>query len=322
MKQIPLILAALALSTPAYGHSIENIKFDGAELFLAQKEQLTEYSLPTAKILLQEEDTDARTSGYHPAAQLPLKGRVTRKILDFPRSYSPYQIRQQIEHQLAAHQYEISFTCRGKLCGELSGWQELVTPYIDGDENNQQVIVARKIFPNLDANYVLVHINDIDSEPRMLLDVIETSPSDTFKHNKKQPISIGLFDTNSVNLPQADLKLLDKIATLIKSEPEHKFTLKGHSDSLGTETDNQKLSLKRAKSVLDYLVNQHSLAPDRFEIEGLGETDSIAKNDKVSSRRLNRRVEVSLFISEKHELTQRQVNATAVTLDNAAPSVL
>ena len=310
MKKIPLILATLVFSVPVHSHEVKHIKFNESELFLSQTEQLTEYSLPTTKIILQEEDTETRTAGYHPLAQLSLRGRLTRKVLDFPSHYSPYQINQLVEQQLTDHDYEMSFTCRGKQCGEVSGWHEFVTPHIAGDKDSQRIIIARKLFPNLDANYVLVHINDIDSEPRMVLDVIETSPSNNFKNNKQRPVSIGKFDTNSVKLDPANLVLLDNIAALIKSEPIRTFSLKGYSDSQGTESDNQTLSLQRAKSVLDYLVSQHSIAPDRFDVQGLGEARPIAKNDKGSGRQLNRRVEVSLSAEVKKQLAQGQDTST------------
>jgi outer membrane protein OmpA-like peptidoglycan-associated protein len=90
---------------------------------------------------------------------------------------------------------------------------------------------------------------------------------------------------------------LDNIVKLMKNKPELVFRIEGHTDAIGTEEYNLRLSVKRAKSVADYLVAS-SIATDRLEIIGMGEENPIARNsnadgsDNPEGRKFNRRVEL------------------------------
>ena len=68
-------------------------------------------------------------------------------------------------------------------------------------------------------------------------------------------------------------------------------TVIGHTDSLGSNADNQVLSEKRAQSVLDYFASQN-VNPLRLDAYGKGETEPRADNSTEAGRQLNRRVEL------------------------------
>ena len=68
----------------------------------------------------------------------------------------------------------------------------------------------------------------------------------------------------------------------------------GHTDSIGTDAVNQRLSEQRASSVGNYLIGQ-GLMRERFEIVGMGKRYPVASNDTDSGRALNRRVEIRLL---------------------------
>jgi len=65
----------------------------------------------------------------------------------------------------------------------------------------------------------------------------------------------------------------------------------GHTDSLGSNADNQVLSEKRAQSVLDYFSSQN-VNPLRLDAYGKGESEPRADNGTEAGRQLNRRVEL------------------------------
>ena len=65
---------------------------------------------------------------------------------------------------------------------------------------------------------------------------------------------------------------LEKIVTVLQKYPEIKINLRAHTDSQGPDAYNLKLSKKRAKATLDYLVQQ-GISKDRLTSEGLGETE-------------------------------------------------
>jgi len=72
-----------------------------------------------------------------------------------------------------------------------------------------------------------------------------------------------------------------------------KFTIDGHTDSVGSAKLNQKLSEERAYSVMNYLI-ENGVASSRLSAAGYGEERPIASNNTRQGRRTNRRVEINL----------------------------
>ncbi len=69
----------------------------------------------------------------------------------------------------------------------------------------------------------------------------------------------------------------------------------GHTDSMGTERYNLNLSKLRAQSVKDFLVLSHSIATDRLEIKGFGESKPLVPNTTEAGMAKNRRVEFGIL---------------------------
>lgn len=103
-----------------------------------------------------------------------------------------------------------------------------------------------------------------------------------------------LFATNSHNLSAEAQAALGKVAYNLKQFPQTDVTVVGYTDNTGTTAINDRLSLERAQSVVDYLEN-HGIAADRLKAVGQGENDPIASNATAAGRAQNRRVE--LFIT-------------------------
>ena len=91
-------------------------------------------------------------------------------------------------------------------------------------------------------------------------------------------------------LPSA-YSFLDKAAEIIKTTPGiKKIRIDGHTDNIGSDTENQKLSEKRALSVKNYLV-QKGIKERKLKIKGWGELRPNGDNSTAEGRRMNRRVE-------------------------------
>ena len=86
-------------------------------------------------------------------------------------------------------------------------------------------------------------------------------------------------------------KVLDEVAGVLKTYPEGKVEIQGHTDTSGDDTFNQLLSEKRAKVVMDYLISKE-LDPNRFTSKGYGEIQPTANNSTREGRISNRRVEL------------------------------
>ncbi len=103
------------------------------------------------------------------------------------------------------------------------------------------------------------------------------------------------FDTNRADIKPALRTVLDKFATTLNEHTVTTVAVIGHTDSTGSDAVNNPLSLSRARSTRDYLVN-HGVAATRITIDGRGEHEPIASNDTESGRAANRRVEI--YIAE------------------------
>lgn len=103
------------------------------------------------------------------------------------------------------------------------------------------------------------------------------------------------FNTNSANLTETSILVLDYLVDFLKQNPELKIFLKGHTDNVGEDNFNQELSSRRARSVRRYLIN-NQISYKRIRYKGYGEKQPIAENNSESNKALNRRVE---FVVEK-----------------------
>ncbi|HXQ27034.1 MAG TPA: OmpA family protein [Candidatus Acidoferrales bacterium] len=100
-----------------------------------------------------------------------------------------------------------------------------------------------------------------------------------------------LFDTGSYTLRAAAREKLAKISGILLAYPGLKIQVEGHTDSVGGDDFNQRLSEQRAGMVRDYLVDQ--LVPaTAVTARGFGKTKPVASNDTPEGRQQNRRVEL------------------------------
>ena len=107
-----------------------------------------------------------------------------------------------------------------------------------------------------------------------------------------------LFDFDSATLRQASRTNLSDLAKTLTETPEAELLVAGHTDSVGTDDYNYKLSERRAQSAADYLMTR-GVAGSRINVTGLGETEPVASNDSATGRQQNRRVEVAIYASEE-----------------------
>lgn len=112
------------------------------------------------------------------------------------------------------------------------------------------------------------------------------------------PESIVNFAFDSANLSMDAKNNLDKLATILKNNPDTNINVYGFTDSKGTDSYNQTLSEQRAASVKSYL-SQQGIASSRMFSMGMGEADPVASNDTDMGRAKNRRVEFAITANEK-----------------------
>ena len=112
---------------------------------------------------------------------------------------------------------------------------------------------------------------------------------------KKKIVLRGVnFDFDKSNIRPDARPILDEAISTLKEYKQITLSVEGHTDSIGTEQYNQKLSLRRAKSVADYLA-KGGIDAKRMTEKGLGESQPVASNDTAEGRAQNRRVELKIL---------------------------
>jgi outer membrane protein OmpA-like peptidoglycan-associated protein len=102
-----------------------------------------------------------------------------------------------------------------------------------------------------------------------------------------------LFATNKYVLLSKSFKGLDEVAQILNDDPQLKISIEGHTDNVGKDAFNQKLSENRANAVKNYLVKK-GVDASRITVTGFGETVPVADNKTAAGRKQNRRVEMKL----------------------------
>ncbi|MGA1870161.1 MAG: OmpA family protein [bacterium] len=102
------------------------------------------------------------------------------------------------------------------------------------------------------------------------------------------------FDTNKWEIKPQSYPLLDEIVAVFKSNTALRVAIQGHTDNIGKESYNMKLSKNRARAVMEYLVMK-GISASQLSIVGYGPLKPIASNDTPEGRAQNRRVELVLL---------------------------
>ena len=103
------------------------------------------------------------------------------------------------------------------------------------------------------------------------------------------------FEFDSARLTPSDKQRLDTIATRLKKEaPSARLSVTGHTDSVGRDGYNQKLSERRAHSVTDYLISSGIPRATFVSVVGAGESQPVADNATAEGRAMNRRTEIKI----------------------------
>ena len=103
------------------------------------------------------------------------------------------------------------------------------------------------------------------------------------------------FETNKAVIKPVSFGLLDDVAKTLNTYTDIQLVeVQGHTDNVGNDASNLKLSQARAEAVMKYLVNK-GVDPTRLQAKGYGETQPIDSNDTAEGRAKNRRVAFTIL---------------------------
>ena len=162
--------------------------------------------------------------------------------------------------------------------------------------NNYALNVSKEKYLFHSENFAL--INRDSSKPYVLEIALRKIPKSVVESGKPAPVPQSepivlrnvFFDTGSAALRSESYVELNRLKKLLEENPSMKIQVNGHTDNVGSESDNLKLSTERAKSVYEFLV-QNGIQASRLSFKGFGESQSIDSNDNPEGRQRNRRTE-------------------------------
>lgn len=108
-----------------------------------------------------------------------------------------------------------------------------------------------------------------------------------------------LFDFDSDRVKSEAAANLKNLAASLSEYPNSSLLIVGHTDAVGSDSYNQQLSDRRARSTASYLISQ-GVEATRLRTMGLGETEPVAPNDSDAGMQKNRRVEVAIYASDAY----------------------
>lgn len=103
-----------------------------------------------------------------------------------------------------------------------------------------------------------------------------------------------LFNSGKSTIKDESITVLNDIVSILQEYPKAKFAIEGHTDSVGSDVLNQKLSQERASSVMRFLI-ENGVASTRLTSQGYGESQPLGSNATKAGRAINRRVEINLI---------------------------
>ncbi len=158
-------------------------------------------------------------------------------------------------------------------------------PTAFGDVNYNQIIFFIGTYKNSTDKFFISNLRLAEASNDTRHKLIETGSFTT--------IDI-LFDTNKATIKSSSESVLKEIGTALNENPSVKILITGHTDNVGKDADNQKLSEQRAESVKNYLSKNFSIDKTRISTNGKGASEPISNNNSEFGKQQNRRVEFNV----------------------------
>ena len=141
-------------------------------------------------------------------------------------------------------------------------------------------------------------VQPVDVDYNRIEDIVKKYKSiSSFTGNVPQEnwVLIGInFDFNKATIKPESIPILYNTAEILLKNPDVKVEIQGHTDNIGSDKYNQKLSLQRAETVKNFLIAK-GVAADRLTTVGFGKTKMIMDNKTEQGRGFNRRIELKII---------------------------
>ncbi len=186
-----------------------------------------------------------------------------------------------------------------------------VTIYCDVSGNNESFMVDMmeehysvecKTLKSVSfKGFILTWFSNVQLMDRTMLvnemkaEIKKSGVEDVTVEKRKEGVALTInsihFVANKAIVLPAERDRLKKLAEMLRKIKGRNFLVVGHTADVGSKESQYVLSVKRAKTIVDYLVSQ-GISPKRFMYEGKGGTEPVAPNDTEENMAKNRRVEI------------------------------
>jgi len=150
-----------------------------------------------------------------------------------------------------------------------------------------------------EATEALPATTPVEKAHRILTERLSTYSVDISVINDRLHLSVPsevLFDIDKHQIKSRGEMMLHQLANVAEKDSQQYIKIIGHTDSTGTEAYNLTLSGKRASAVRQYLL-ENGVSSYRLSSIAMGESKSVADNATDEGKRMNRRVELVIFIN-------------------------
>ncbi|TWH76863.1 OOP family OmpA-OmpF porin [Azomonas agilis] len=130
-------------------------------------------------------------------------------------------------------------------------------------------------------------------EPVMAAAAVAEPPQEPMAEVVRVELDVK-FDFDKAVVRRESYRDIEDLANFMKQYPTTTTVVEGHTDSVGTDQYNQRLSERRAQAVRRVLVDQYGVASNRVDSVGYGESRPVADNATEAGRQINRRVEAEV----------------------------
>ncbi len=237
------------------------------------------------------------------------EGKIYRIYYVMPGKISPLAVQKAYENKLKQKGFKTVYKCYP--CSRFSAI--MVTELAEkGIEQNWGVLPPRKLgFILMEGEYEgkrtyvgvysyplykLTHARVRVVEAEKLKLKLEVVTAEEIGKSIKEKGSVSIygiyFDHDSYEIKPESKRALEEIARFLRSNPNIKLFVVGHTDNTGSYEYNMNLSRKRAEAVVNKLVNDYKIPKERLKPIGVGPVAPVAPNDSEEGRAKNRRVEL------------------------------
>lgn len=274
-------------------------------------------------------DTYAAAVAAFDGAEVPsleIEGRITRRAWRIPsQGLTTLQVLRPLRAQLEAMGFDTAFECRDADCGGFDfrfNLEVLPSPnmYVNiGRFRHLTALRGATAAPDevvtvlVSATTASAYVQIVHAEATAFAEIPEApprpSPQTDTPTTGDEPDGIAAqleaaghavladldFASGSTELGPGPFGSLDALAQALLANQDWRLALVGHTDTVGGLATNIELSRARAASVRARLIDEHGIAPERLDAEGMGYLSPIASNLIPEGRAANRRVEAILL---------------------------